>query len=86
MWLSCKGFWWRALVDDQPIVTKVFDDDLEFAEIYRFLNIAVYAEPVAIDEVALFAGGGHDDDGNRLSARIFFEFAENFKAVELGKF
>ena len=73
------------MVHDEPVVTEVSDDCLEFAEINWFLDIAVHAQPVTIHQIALFARGGHDDDGNGLGPGIFFELAENFEAIELGE-
>ena len=59
---------------------------MEVAEINRFLDVAVDAQAVALDHVALLAGRGHDHDGNGAGAGIVFDFFEHFQAADFGKF
>ena len=81
-----KGLGRGALIDDQPIITKVFDHGLKLAEINRFLDIAVDAQSVAFDEIALLARRSHYHDGDRSGAGIAFELLEHFQTVNLGQF
>src|SRR5207245_1118592 len=51
---------WRCPVHEQPVQPELLGRLGEFHEVHRFPHIAVGAEPVAIDEVALLVGGGQD--------------------------
>ena len=69
---------WRTLVDDKPVETELADDIAELIKIDWLLDVAVHAELVAFDHVALFFGGGHDDDRNGFGTRVVFKGAEDF--------
>ena len=73
------------MVDNKPVKPKLADDVAKLVKIDRLLDVAVYTELIAFNHVALFLGGGHDDDGDGFGARVVFESAEDFEAIYLGQ-
>lgn len=53
-------------------------------EAYGFDYVAVDAQGVGVDDVFVFAGGGHDNYGDKAGVLVGFELAEDFDAANFG--
>src|SRR2546422_7266448 len=69
---------WRCPVHEQPVQPELLGRLGEFHEVHRFPHIAVGAEPVAIDEVALL-------DGYRLGANSYVRKPVGFVEFKIGR-
>src|SRR3954463_5393142 len=60
----------RDTVDQHPVEAQFRDRVVERLELHRLHDVAVDAETVALDDVALLIGGGHHHDRDRARRRI----------------
>src|SRR5207244_10345281 len=77
------GFRW--LVQKQPVHAEGTGRLLELIEVDRFDDVAVDAQPVALDQVALFARRGQHDDRDGAGSLVRLDPLENLQAVDIGQ-
>src|SRR5687768_4603765 len=70
-------------VEQQPVEAELADGFDELLELDGLDDVAVHAEAVALDQIALFLGGGQDDDRGALGSLVALDLAQHFQAVDL---
>ena len=51
-----ERIWRRRLIDDQPIITELLDDFAKFGKVDWLLDVAVHAQFIAFNHIALLLG------------------------------
>ena len=74
-----------TFVKDQPVHAKLPSRFGEVSEVDWLADVAVDAELIGADNVALFVGGGEDDDGKCAGAVGLADPAQNFETVKFGE-
>src|SRR5579859_1940701 len=75
----------RTLVENEPIQAQLANRFRELLEIHWLANIAVGAQVVTPDAIALFIGRGENHDREQLGAPVGAKTTQHFKTVELGQ-
>src|SRR6185436_7403547 len=74
----------RDTVDEHPVKAEFRDGVVERLELHRLHDVAVHAEAIALEDIALLIRGCHHHDGNRPRHGVGFQAAQDFDAVDLG--
>ena len=72
-------------VDHEPVHAHLTDCLIELFEIDRFLDVAVHAQFVAVDQISLLTRGCEHDNRNRTGPLIAANGLKHFEAAELGE-
>src|SRR5207249_9991691 len=73
---------WGRLVQDQPVEAQLADRFGEFREVDRLTHVAVRAEAVAADEIALLLGRREDHHREQSGTRIGTQAAQHLEPVD----
>src|SRR5690348_2205752 len=75
----------RALVQKQPIEAELADGVYKLSEVDGFADVAIGAEPVAFQAVALLVGGGENDHRPQPSLSRSADTPKHLEPVNLGQ-
>src|SRR5690348_1632091 len=75
----------RLFIQQQPIQSQLPHGVSELHKIHRLANVAVRAEVVALQAIALFVRGGQDYDWKELGPLVLANASQYFQSVYLGQ-
>src|SRR5690349_10347364 len=75
----------RRLVDEQPVQAELFGRLGEFHEVDWLAHVAVGAEAVTVDDVALLVGGGENHNRQQSCALVRANALQHLQPVDLGQ-
>src|SRR5438128_2912576 len=74
----------RRLVEGQPVDPELADRLREDREVHGLAHVAVGAQVVALDDVALLARRAEDDDGDAAGVLVLAKDLQHLQAIDSG--
>ena len=73
----------ERLIDESPGEPNLLNGIRKLLKVHRLDDVALHAQSVALDEIALVTGCGDDYDRDLCGRRVFFKAPKHVQAVNL---